>query len=108
MEKPLTLVRLDNGAPGLRLIGELDMATVPELRSALAATSGNGQVTLDLSELTFMDSSGLLAIVEYARSANGAAPVILANPSEVVARIFEITGMQGHPQLKFESNGNGK
>ena len=108
MEKLLTLEPLHNGAHGLRLIGELDMSTVPDLQSALAATSANGQVRLDLSELTFLDSCGLHAIVEYARSTNGGVPVILANPSDAVVRILEITGMPGHPQLKVESNGNGK
>jgi len=108
MEKLLTLEPLENGAHGLRLIGELDMATVPHLLSALAATAANGRVTLDLSELTFMDSCGLHAIVEYARSADGAGPVVLANPSDAVLRILEITGMPSHPQLKIESNGNGQ
>jgi ABC-type transporter Mla MlaB component len=48
----------------LRLIGELDLASAPALTEALTSIDGDGQLTLDLSELTFIDSTGLHAILQ--------------------------------------------
>jgi anti-anti-sigma factor len=46
--------------------GDLDIATVGEFRAALqdAAEEGAGVVVVDLSQVSFIDSSGLGAIVE--------------------------------------------
>lgn len=51
----------------LDLIGELDMATVGALDSALMPLcAGGGPVTLQVSNLTFMDSTGLHAVLRAA------------------------------------------
>src|SRR6187200_2664287 len=73
----LTITPLAPPQHGLRLIGELDMATVNHLETALEAVSHNGPVTLDLAQLTFIDSTGLHAIMAFARSQNGSGPLIL-------------------------------
>ena len=73
--EPLTITPLVPPRHGLHLIGELDMATVAQLKTAFETVSGNGPVTLDLAELTFIDSTGLHAIMEFARSQNGSGPV---------------------------------
>ena len=44
------------------------MATVTQLKAALETVSQNGPVTVDLSGLTFIDSTGLHAIMGFARS----------------------------------------
>ena len=82
---------------GLRLIGELDLATVTELKAALESVSRSDPVTLDLAQLTFIDSTGLHAIMEFARSQNGSGPLILASPSATAKRALEIAGLEGHP-----------
>jgi anti-sigma B factor antagonist len=48
-----------------RLTGEIDTYTVPEVRAAFdeLAVAGGGTVVVDLREVTFMDSSGLGAII---------------------------------------------
>ena len=48
----------------LRLAGELDMATVSLLRDALEGLPAGGSTSLDLAELTFLDSSGLNAFAQ--------------------------------------------
>ncbi len=50
----------------LSIAGELDLNTVPELARRVEDGLGEevGRVTLDLSELTFMDSSGLRLLIE--------------------------------------------
>jgi anti-anti-sigma factor len=101
----LEITELD-GDEGLRLTGELDVSTAPQLNEAIAGIGGNGQVTLDLSELSFIDSSGLHAIVAYARTANGNGPLVLDGVSSAMLRIFEMTDLAQHPDLEIRS-GNG-
>ena len=52
-----------DGFRGLALAGELDMASARVLREAFETLPGTGPATLDLAELTFIDSSGLHEIV---------------------------------------------
>jgi len=59
-----------------------------------------GQATLDLSELVFIDSSGLHAIEEIASRQNGnGPPLILSGASPGVMRLLEITDLDRHPGL---------
>ena len=76
--------------------GELDMATAPELRERLGAAVDSGATTIvvDLSEVTFMDSIGLAAIL-HARSrlrAGGRLALVVA-PDTYAQLVMEITGM---------------
>ena len=52
---------LIDGAVTLHLQGELDLDTAPELHECVAVLLGEGvcQITMDLAELTFVDSTGL-------------------------------------------------
>jgi anti-sigma B factor antagonist len=80
------------------LVGELDLATAPDLRDVLfaAVRSGARRLVLDLADLTFIDATGigaLLAVRQLAMSSDGALAV--ANVSKHVARIFDITGVAG-------------
>src|SRR5262245_25265397 len=84
-------VSLIDGERGLRLSGELDIETVSELRKAIAVLPAGGQARLDLSQLSFIDSSGLHAIAEFARREDGGGPLIVDGVSPFVARVFEIT-----------------
>jgi anti-sigma B factor antagonist len=80
----------------LRLSGELDLASAAGLEEALLQLRGDATqaITLDLSKLEFMDSTGLYAIV----SARGLCQeqgyefsLIQGPPS--VRRMFEVTGL---------------
>lgn len=99
--------KLDQEA-GLRLVGELDVSTVGEFEEALASLEGRGQVKVDLSELTFIDSSGLHAIVAFAGTANGDGPVIVQGVSERMRRVFEITNVAQHPNLEIRVGAGGR
>jgi anti-anti-sigma factor len=98
---PFAVVPLDGGVHGFRLVGELDLATTRQLQEALEQLPAEGEVVLDLSELTFIDSTGLHAIVEHARADDG--PIVLANPSETVRRVLHIAGLDAHPGLRLRS-----
>jgi anti-sigma B factor antagonist len=89
--------------PGLALAGELDLITAPALDEAVRDLPANGPVTLDLSQLTFIDSSGLRAIAEISRNLNGGGPLILANPSGLIRRVLTIVDFQSHPGIEIKA-----
>ena len=96
--------RADNHALVL-LSGELDASTAGELYEQLAELSRDGvvHVALDLSELEFMDSTGLSVIIaEHKRTnASGGELMILA-PQSQVQRMFEMTGLTGVLRIRPE------
>lgn len=83
-------------------IGEIDLATVGELRERLdeAIASGAGRLVLDLRRTTFIDSTGLRAAMYAQQSAasNRIEFAVVAGPP-AVQRPFEITGLD--EQLPF-------
>jgi anti-anti-sigma factor len=73
----------------VRVAGEIDMATAIELRSALSPDGGR-PIVIDLTETTFMDSSGLNALVAAWHSGAVAA---VRHPTPTVRRAIEIAGL---------------
>jgi anti-sigma B factor antagonist len=102
MPHVLELAPLADGV-GLKLIGEVDLATAPQLREALAAF-GPSEVVLDLSELTFMDSSGLGVLLTFAGSRNGNGPVVLLDPLPSIERLFAIAELEQHPNVELQQS----
>jgi anti-sigma B factor antagonist len=80
----------------VRIAGELDIATVPELDRALEGLAGDGRhrLELDLDDLLFMDARGLRAIVRAKRfvDRHGGRLTILRSSGQV-QRLFELTDM---------------
>ena len=77
--------------------GELDIATAPELVDLLARLRHHGHaVTLDLAEVTFMDSTGLTTLMDAHREAeNDGWTFLVRRPSPAVRRVFELAGVNG-------------
>jgi anti-anti-sigma factor len=99
----LTLIPLDDGVPGFRLVGELDLSSAPALTDALGELEiDNGDLVLDLRELTFIDSSGIHAIFTQALAREG--KLVLANPSPEIVRTLEILGIADHAQLQLRTD----
>ena len=78
--------------PVFRLSGELDMVSVERVRSVLegALTAEDDRLAFDVSELQFMDSSGIALLVSAARTAR---QVELRHPTPIVRRLIELTGL---------------
>ena len=76
------------------LSGEFDISTASALRHALYDDAPAGEVVGDLSEVTFMDSSGLRALLEVRSKleADGRR-LVLENLPEQVRRLFEVAGI---------------
>ncbi len=77
------------------LRGELDVATLDELDAALAHAAKGGdapRVLVDLSEVTFVDSTALMRLLlalRDLRRRGGHMALVCSNPT--VLRLFEIT-----------------
>jgi anti-anti-sigma factor len=99
----LDISQLD-GERGLRVEGELDLHSAQQLTDALAALQGTGPATLDLSLVTFIDSSGLHAIVAFAGTENGNGPVRIQGASATLLRMLEITNLAQHPGLDIRES----
>jgi anti-sigma B factor antagonist len=83
-------------AARVRPIGSLDMATVHVLEQRLEELreAGFQRLIVDLSGLTFMDSTGLrFALKWYAASQQDGFQIGFAPGPPVVQRVFELTGM---------------
>ncbi|MBG0820609.1 STAS domain-containing protein [Planomonospora sp. ID91781] len=76
--------------------GELDLFTAPFLRDEVreAIKIDGSRLVLDLTALSFMDSSGLSVLIEAWRLATSqGGGVALAAPQAPVARILRTTGL---------------
>lgn len=86
-----------DGLVHVDLVGELDLSSVAKVQDELRRIeqSGAGTLVLDLSKLTFLDSTGLRCIItadERAREA-GRRMVVVRGP-DAVQRVFSITRLE--------------
>lgn len=95
--EPLELIVEMVGDMGVvRLRGEVDHATGPQLRACAESLFGDGarSLVLDMAQVTFLDSSGLKAIVQSHHQAHelGGTVTVRHAPS-MVRRVMEVTGL---------------
>jgi len=78
----------------VRVVGEVDISTVAELRRQVrTACQGQRPVLLDLAEVGFMDSSGLQVLLEASDGAiTSDSPFFIVRPSSAVQRLMDATG----------------
>lgn len=90
-------------AAGVRVVavsGEIDLATAPQVRDALAPREdGETAVVLDLRETTFLDSSGIRVLVEAHRAGEADGIPFSVAGSAPVRDLLETTGVAGHLEL---------
>ncbi|MEU8421769.1 STAS domain-containing protein [Micromonospora sp. NPDC048835] len=84
------------GGACLRLAGELDLSTAPELSSAIErlTAAGETRVLLDLTDLTFCDSTGMAVFVrgDNQTAADGGW-LRLTGATGSVERVLRVTGL---------------
>jgi anti-sigma B factor antagonist len=76
-----------------RPIGELDAYTVSQFREALAELASSPRLLIDLSDVPFMDSAGLGALIggiRRTREADGEVSVACSRPT--LTRLLHTTG----------------
>ena len=75
---------------GFRVAGDLDVSTVELLADALEqAIEVGGDVTIDLSAVDFVDSTGLQLLVRSARRLESRGRLILVSPQPRVRLLFD-------------------
>jgi anti-anti-sigma factor len=82
------------GSSRARLIGELDIATVPHLKRLIAGLRARPgrDLSVDLSELTFIDCAGLRALLEVRAAVCAAGGILtLTGASAFTRRLLKIT-----------------
>lgn len=88
-------VARDGATASIAILGELDIATTPQLTGALAALEpGYGTLVVDLSRCTFFASSGISILLEQSHRAkkDGFELVVIKAPPEV-QRMFELAAL---------------
>lgn len=84
-------------AEGVRLVlfGELDLACTDQLLRAGENVPDGGTLTLDLSGLSFMDSSGLKVLMNLdRRSRREGWSLAVENPRDQVLRLLQLCGFE--------------
>jgi anti-sigma B factor antagonist len=97
-DHPILQVRerdLGDGLCVVALDGEIDLATAPELKSALTGllSRGLGRFVLDMSETRHMDSTGLGVVVGFRRRLADNSLVVIAAATTNVRAVIELTGL---------------
>jgi stage II sporulation protein AA (anti-sigma F factor antagonist) len=86
-----------------KLSGELDISTADDLTRALRPDCETpGDITLDLSGLTFVDSSGLVVFLDACKRLGMKGDLVLRNASGEVAQLFDIAGLDRVEGLRVE------
>lgn len=83
-----------NGRAIVFIRGEMDMSSAAAVRDALStAQQGSPDVIVDMTEVTFMDSTGINALMGAYRRAPYDGSVRVVGAKSIVRRVFEITGV---------------
>ncbi len=94
MHQPQILKHHLDGTYLITLKGEIDLSNADRVRAAIAEAPDSGTVTVNTVGVTFIDSTGLRALIE------GAGHVGLERlhliPGARTLRLLEVTGLETH------------
>jgi anti-anti-sigma factor len=94
MSDPMFRVAVQRAEGGVQveLRGELDVSTAPELQRIIdEIVDADGPVTIECSELTFADSSGLDTLIRLSKTLRGQdRRLVLSNVRPIVLRAMEV------------------
>jgi anti-anti-sigma factor len=91
----------------VRASGELDIATVQELRACLRKLGeADAAVTLDMTGVKFMDSSGLHALI-MASNEFGDSGAFEIVPSKIVLKLLRLVDLVDRLPLASGTDGDG-
>jgi anti-anti-sigma factor len=85
-----------SGASIVTLSGELDMSTIPRMEAPLMEQVRQRRAVLvDLTKVSFIDSSGIGVLIQAFNACNGIPLHVLIGPGSQVDRVFGIAGVAG-------------
>jgi anti-sigma B factor antagonist len=91
-----------DGLVHVALVGELDLSTVAKVQEELRRVEVDPPATLvvDLSKLTFLDSTGLRCIVTAdERAREGGRRIVIVRGPDAVQRVFAITRLDDRLEM---------
>jgi anti-sigma B factor antagonist len=120
-EPPVNLeVSIESSSDGVSVValgGELDLSTIRRMEAPLLEQlEQRPAVLVDLSELAFIDSSGIGTLIQAFQGANGTPMTLLISAGSSVDRIFRIAGIsealpvftdREHALAELSSRGDG-
>jgi anti-anti-sigma factor len=87
-------VELSDGARRATLSGDLDLAAYDELLARLSVFfADGGDAELDLSGVTFVDSSAIRLFIQLQRARAEEGRLVLVAPQPHVERVLEVAGL---------------
>ena len=89
-------VREQAGASVVSAEGEVDVSPAPALRQRLYELPESAKVVVDLSEVTFLDSTGLgvlVAALKRVRESDAGGDLRLVVTRPQVSKVLEVTGL---------------
>ena len=96
-----TRLTIEHTGASIAIAGELDAHSAPALRDELATSTSRGDTVVDMSGITFMDSSGLRVLIDaHQRAAENDTALVLHDPSTPVRRVLEIAGVLDHLEVR--------
>lgn len=105
MTNPLRLgldVRQVSGRPVLYVTGEIDIYTAPLFKQAVVnlVSEGTQNIVIDLTGVTFMDSSGFGTLLGATRRLRpGGGGLHLAGPNSTIQRMLRLTRLDSIMQI---------
>ena len=85
-------VGVTTGKPLIAFSGEIDLATAEGVTSALQPyVEAGGPVPVDLSKVTFIDSTGIRALCEAAHGLGDRGCIIIHGAHDQMLKVFELT-----------------
>ncbi|WP_305787716.1 STAS domain-containing protein [Symbioplanes lichenis] len=97
MENPIRSTFGEDGTACVTVLGEIDFSNADDvaqgIRDALGQWSPE-RIQIDLGDATFIDSTGLGALIEGYRAASEAQiRFVVVNPSDSFRRVLSVTGL---------------
>ncbi len=91
----MTISRKQNGnSMTIALAGRLDLVTAPQLEAELKnGLDGITELVLDFSELEYLSSAGLRALLTVYKALYGTCAIRIIHSNELVKSVFEVTGL---------------
>lgn len=102
VSEPARIISINERTATVQASGEIDTATSQSLRSCLTncLRQGCSEITVDMSDLEFIDSSGIQVLVwtlKEIRALEG--QLIIQNPPSMAEKVLAISGIT--PYLEF-------
>jgi anti-sigma B factor antagonist len=101
--QPSLAVSHRDGGDGVCVVtpaGEIDLASAPRLKSSLVGflDEGYARFVLDLSEVRYLDSTGLGVLIAFSRRLTDDGQIVLADAPDSVLGLLELTGLEARFQ----------